>query len=216
MTHCRQEFNFQPRIRGKEGQRALCSLYIVRFCAPTLDDERCNAARNGGWLSRRLRWKESRIPPWNKTGGNTRTHDCQCEFEGRRVVPSHFLWRVASSRCEGIREIKNNERALLLRDSFVYIKIDGERARVFPHLGREKKKKKYKKLGGFYMIAVLFVTVSIMEKGCFSSLPFLPLLSSRFYLFLFIPFIFRSSTLILTFLSTREENLPNNQLLIDL
>lgn len=215
MTHCRQEFNFQPRIRGKEGQRALCSLYIVRFCAPTLDDERCNAARNGGWLSRRLRWKESRIPPWNKTQGRTIAN--ANSRVGVLFLPSflHFLWRVASSRCEGIREIKNNERALLLRDSFVYIKINGERARVFPHLGREKKKK-YKKLGGFYMIAVLFVTVSIMEKGCFSSLPFLPLLSSRFYLFLFIPFIFRSSTLILTFLSTREENLPNNQLLIDL
>lgn len=91
-----------------------------------------------------------------------------------------------------------------------------EREQEFFLISVGKKKKKYKKLGGFYMIAVLFVTVSIMEKGCFSSLPFLPLLSSRFYLFLFIPFIFRSSTLILTFLSTREENLPNNQLLIDL
>lgn len=113
----------------------------------------------------------------------------------------------ASSLCEGIRGIKNNERALLLRDSFVCIKIDGERKSFSSSRG----KKIYKKLG-FYMIAVFFVTVSIMEKGCFSFL--LPPSGFSFYSsnlfspsFRFIPFIFRFS--ILTFL-TSEKNLSSN------
>lgn len=87
-------------------------------------------------------------------------------------------------------------------------------ARVFSRLGE----KKYKKLG-FYMIAVLFVTVSIMEKGCFSSLPFFRIFSffayssNLFFPLLFILLSLDFQRLYLHFL--RKKNLSSNQLYIN-
>lgn len=68
-----------------------------------------------------------------------------------------------------VREIKNNEPTPLLRDSFVYIKIDGERKSFSSSRGKKIYIYIYKKLD-FYMIAVFFCYLSIMEKGCFSFL----------------------------------------------
>lgn len=69
------------------------------------------------------------------------------------------------------------------------------------------------------MIAVLFVTVSIMEKGCFSSLPFFRIFSffayssNLFFPLLFILLSLDFQRLYLHFL--RKKNLSSNQLYIN-
>lgn len=109
--------------RERRSPGALFAVHCSLLCANTRG---IHVGRNGGWLSRRLRWKESRILRETKNVGRTqeRTIATTTRIRGVGVFFSTSFERREGRR---VREVKNNEPTPLLRDSFVYIKIDGER-----------------------------------------------------------------------------------------